>query len=199
MKWWEKTVEYFFIRKYVPEEAILSPLDGKQEAAGDSILGNDEKWLLIEFKVDHAALASEKSKYISYETTKRKLADSDTHHFLVYGTNDSGYFDVRACTYFSNRSLKDIGNIFKYGKSQARFIEYLEEVIKGKKTSDTTSGGVSGSFAFVAAVNGKNKLTRCMSLKEFGLEFSLTLKPELTHTQKLQQKRSLSKGMGFSR
>ncbi len=197
MKWWEKTVEYFFIRKYVPEEAILSPLDGKQEAAGDSILGNDEKWLLIEFKVDNAALASEKSKYISYETTKRKLVDNDTHHFLVYGTNDGGCFDVRACTYFSNRRLPDVGNIFKYGKSQVQFIEYLEEVIKGKKTSGSSSGGVSGSLAFVAAVNGENKLTRCMSLKEFGLEFSLTLKPELTHTQKLQQKRS--RGIGFGR
>ncbi len=34
MKWWEKTVEYYFVRKYLIDSAI-APLDGDEELAGD--------------------------------------------------------------------------------------------------------------------------------------------------------------------
>lgn len=197
MKWWEKTVEYYFIRKYVPEEVILSPLAGKHEAGGDLVTGDQDKWLLIEFKVNKSALKTEESKYKTYELTKVHLMGSDSHHFLVFGSMDTGYFDVRASTYFSKKELPDVEDIFNFGKPQSEFIDYLKEVIKAKKVTETGDGSSSGGFSLVAAVNGKNKVTKCMTLKEFGLEYSLNLKPELSHSEKLKQSRS--KSMGFSR
>lgn len=77
MKWWEKTVEYYFIRKFIPDEMILSPLDGEQEKAGDAFLSNNERWIILEFKKDFESLVSEKKKYKNYDAARNELSPND--------------------------------------------------------------------------------------------------------------------------
>ena len=52
MKWWEKTVEYYFILKCLGDSISIAPLDGHEERGGDAILSSKHRWILIEFKKD---------------------------------------------------------------------------------------------------------------------------------------------------
>lgn len=178
MKWWEKTVEYYFIRKFIPDEMILSPLDGEQEKAGDAFLSTNEKWVVLEFKKDLGALASEKKKYKDYEAAKNALSPDDSHHFLIYGQVVEGSFDLKGRTYFSNRSVSKISEIFEAGKEKQEFISYLEKLIEHKSKIGESSGGSVGSYSFVAGINKDKKITSCMNLYEFGLDHGLKLEPK---------------------
>ncbi len=62
MKWWEKTVEYFFILNCRANHMRIAPLDGKEERAGDVLFSSDNNWVLIEFKRDMECLKSEEKK-----------------------------------------------------------------------------------------------------------------------------------------
>ncbi|ART62851.1 hypothetical protein [Kushneria marisflavi] len=177
MDWWEKTVEYYFIRKFISDEMILSPLDGEHERAGDALLSNHEKWIVIEFKKDSNSLASERRKYKNYSEAKKELSSSDDHHFLIYGQVDDGNFSLVGKTYFSNKNVSDVGEILYAGKGKESFIFYLERLVKHKSKVEESSGGSIGSYSFVAAVSNENKITRCMNLYEFGLDHGLNLEP----------------------
>jgi len=178
MKWWEKTVEYYFIRKFVPEDMILSPLDGVHEKAGDALLSNSEKWVILEFKKDFQSLASERKKYKNYKAALLDLMDQDSHHFLVYGEFICGRFDLVIKTYFSNKSVSNIDKIVGSGKLESEFISYLERLVKHKSKGSGASAGSVGSYSFVAGINKENKITSCMSLHEFGLHHGLSLESE---------------------
>ena len=52
MNWWGKTVEYKFIKEYIDLDSFIAPLDGNEEKAGDAIFGENENFILIEFKKD---------------------------------------------------------------------------------------------------------------------------------------------------
>lgn len=178
MKWWEKTVEYFFIQKYVPEETILSPLDGKQELGGDALLSSDsQNWVIIEFKKALDALDSEKKKYKDYTEAKEELEDEDSHHFLVYGQVEDNEFTLKANQYFSRKLVK-IDDVFSSGKPKKEFLSYLKKLIKHKSSGDESNGGTIGSYSFVAGISKNNKVTSCMNLYEFGLDHGLDLKPK---------------------
>ncbi len=177
MKWWEKTVEYYFIRKFIPDEMILSPLDGKEEKAGDTFLSNNEKWVILEFKKDFESLASEKKKYKNYEAAADELSPEDNHHFLIYGQILDGSFGLGGKTYFSNRPVSTISEIFDAGKNKEKFISYLEKLIKHKTKVGESAGGSVGSYSFVAGISKDKKITSCMNLYEFGLDHGLKLEP----------------------
>lgn len=181
MKWWEKTVEYYFIRKYIPEDMILSPLDGEHEKAGDALLSNNEKWIILEFKKDFESLSSEKKKYKNYDLAKTELSPMDSHHFLIYGQINNNKFSLAGNTYFSDNSVSTIDEIFKAGKEKKEFISYLEKLIEHKSKISESSGGSVGSYSFVAGISNNNKVTSCMNLYEFGLDHGLKLeyKPEI--------------------
>jgi hypothetical protein len=177
MKWWEKTVEYYFIRKFIPDEMILSPLDGEQEKAGDAFLSTNEKWVILEFKKDLESLPSEKKKYKNYEAAKSALSSDDNHHFLIYGQVVDGKFGLGGKTYFSSISVSKISEIFEAGKEKQEFISYLEKLIEHKSTIGESSGGSVGSYSFVAGINKDKNITSCMNLYEFGLDHGLKLEP----------------------
>lgn len=177
MKWWEKTVEYYFIKKYIPDEMILSPLDGNQEKAGDAFLSSNEKWVILEFKKDRPSLSSEKKKYTNYDDAKNALSPNDTHHFLIYGQISRGKFCLAGETYFSGSTVSNIKEIFEAGKDKDEFIAYLETLIQYKTKVDEASGGAVGSYSFVAGIGAENKITSCMNLYEFGLDHGLKLYP----------------------
>lgn len=175
MKWWEKTVEYYFIRKFIPDEMILSPLDGEQEKAGDTFLSSNEKWVILEFKKDFKSLSSEKKKYKDYDLAVTELSPSDSHHFLIYGQITNGKFGLGGKTYFSNSPVSKISDIFNAGKEKEEFISYLERLIAHKSKVDESSGGSIGSYSFVAGISKDKKITSCMNLYEFGLDHGLKL------------------------
>ncbi|MDX7839449.1 hypothetical protein SJS76_07865 [Aeromonas caviae] len=179
MKWWEKTVEYYFIRKYIPENMILSPLDGEQEKAGDAFLSSNEKWVILEFKKDFESLSTEKKKYKNYVAAETALSEHDAHHFLIYGQVCDGEFSLGGKTYFSRNNVNNIDEIFSSGLEKNKFIEYLEMLIKHKSKSDGSGGGTVGSYSFVAGISKDKKITSCMNLYEFGLDHGLNLEPTL--------------------
>ena len=190
MKWWEKTVEYYFIRKFIPEDMIISPLDGEQEKAGDALLSNNDKWIIIEFKKDFKSLSSEKKKYKNYEAALTDLSPYDSHHFLIYGQVHNEEFGLRGKSYFSNKPISNISEIFESGKSKAEFILYLKKLIEYKAKSDESSGGSVGSFSFVAGISQNKKITSCMNLYEFGLDHGFNLEPKLELKRERTRSRS---------
>jgi hypothetical protein len=63
-RWWEKTVEYAFVLRCLPEAASIAPLAGKEETAyGDAHVQLDGQYLLIEFKARHTDAPSEARKF----------------------------------------------------------------------------------------------------------------------------------------
>lgn len=178
MKWWEKTVEYYFIRKFISDKMILSPLDGAEEKAGDALLGTNERWIIIEFKKDIDSLESEKKKYKDYDAAKNELSSLDSHHFLIYGQNQEGTFSLAGKTYFSSEQVSNVSEIFQAAKEKNEFISYLEKLIKHKTKVEESSGGSIGSYSFVAGIGEDNKITSCMNLYEFGLDYGLKLEPK---------------------
>ena len=190
MKWWEKTVEYYFIRKFIPDEMILSPLDGEQEKAGDTFLSNNERWVVLEFKKDFESLASEKKKYKNYDAAQDELSTSDSHHFLIYGQIVDGNFGLRGKTYFSNNPVSNISDIFEAGKEKEEFISYLEKLIEHKSKISESGGGSVGSYSFVAGISKNKKITSCMNLYEFGLDHGLKLEPKPEIKKEAKRERS---------
>lgn len=59
---WEKTVEWAFVRKYLPNAEFAAPIDGDHEIS-DAILAQCGQWFLIEFKHTENDCDSEKDKY----------------------------------------------------------------------------------------------------------------------------------------
>lgn len=177
MKWWEKTVEYYFVRKYISDEMIVSPLDGKEEIVADAMLSHNEKWVIIEFKRDRGTLASEAKKYWDYGNARQDLSETDDHHFLVYGEEVAGEFSLAFRTYFSGKTIADGNKLFEAGKDEEVFIAYLKKLISHKKSASQSSGDTTGGYSFVAGIRGGKKITRCMSLYEFGLDHGLDLDP----------------------
>jgi len=72
IKYWEKTVEWLFVKRYFLSNQIAAPLSGKEEAAGDlmSTFSDSDHWLLIEFKSGEGDFSSEKKKYPIFKYEK---------------------------------------------------------------------------------------------------------------------------------
>lgn len=79
--WWEKTVEYHFVRRILPELMTAIPLAGPVETfLGDLIDGDSAAFRLIEFKRDRRSLNTELAKYLRHSTTD----DARDHYFADY-------------------------------------------------------------------------------------------------------------------
>ncbi|WP_457570078.1 hypothetical protein [Desulfurobacterium sp.] len=172
MKWWEKTVEYYFVRKYLTDSAI-APLDGKAEFAGDALFVRKGKLVLIEFKRDESSISQEKRKFCNFEEAKRVLQDKDDHHYIIFGAFNKN-FTIYAQTYFSNKKM-EIEEALKRGVDPEKFNEYLMKLLKFKnknKNQGGNSGSGSGSimpenYSIVAVVNSNGNIVSCMSLSEY--------------------------------
>lgn len=167
MLWWEKTVEYFFVQKYVDLKMFIAPLDGAHEKAGDAIFSNEKKWLLIEFKRNAKSIMEEESKFTDFPNAKKLLQAKDSHHLIIYGEAKNSNFQLMCQRYFSGITI-DINHALESGTSKGSFLQYLHEFIRHKK-GETGAGG----YSFVAGVSSDGSITKCMKLSEFSEALNL--------------------------
>lgn len=139
VKWWEKTVEYFYFAKYVNGIQSIFPFDGKEEKISDAALFLKGKWIIIEFKREIGCIDDEIQKFDNFPQARESLEDKDKHHFLVYGTFNNE-FDLEAETYFSRETDVSVGNLFSKGISKKQFDEYLNLFLSYKKKSTSGEG-----------------------------------------------------------
>jgi hypothetical protein len=179
--WWEKTVEYYFVQKYVDINMIIAPLNGLQEKGGDAIFANVANWVLIEFKRDFESISSEIEKFNDYESAKSNFLEQDSHHFIIYGEMNGKEFRLNSQTYFSSKK-EELEVVLNSGVNEKIFIPYLKKYIEFKKSKKGTSGG---GYSFVAGISNDGKVTQCMSLSEYSRTRKLvkTLKPKKTLDQ----------------
>jgi len=197
LKWWEKTVEYAFVLRYIDQSVFIAPLDGKEEFGGDAVISTEERFVLIEFKKDQTAFAVEKKKFHDYESARSALEKRDAHHHLVYGMevreDGRSRLSLQSTTYFSREPSENVGEILKSGACLSDFKQYLHDFIYSKKHAGSgDSGGYEpddepddadeidvASYSLVAGVSKDGKLTQCMALREFIHEFVPDLTPVL--------------------
>lgn len=195
LKWWEKTVEYYFIIEYFGGSISIAPLDGQEERAGDAIFSSNNRWLIIEFKKDEQSLSSEQDKFNNYSIAKQSLSDSDGHHFIIYGDinnqENPSRFVLKGRTYFSEKLIKSVEEMLKKGATKQEFTDYLGKLLRFKKGMKSSGSGGLGleNYNVVAGINSDGKVTQCMSLLEAGLE--LGLEPEISREQDKEQGRSI--------
>ena len=175
MKWWEKTVEYKFIKEHIDLDSFVAPLDGNEEKAGDAIFGKNENFILIEFKKDKNSIKDEQKKFSDFTSAKNILSENDKHHILIYGEINNQDLILNAQTYFSEKIIK-LSKEFSNGKTLKEFKKYLDTFLKFKKGSKTEGG--AGSYGLVAGVTQDGSITKCLTLEEFSTEMSLNLNIE---------------------
>jgi hypothetical protein len=153
--WWEKTVEYFYISKYLHSFAMVVPLDGNHEKLSDAALSNGFQWIIIEFKKDLDWLRPEKEKFDKhgsgrYEDAKKTLLAEYgedkglNHHFLVYGeVSEEGDLSLKCEKYFSTpqKNVFDPSELFAKGLTFDRFKKYVEKLVWYKSRDNGDSGG----------------------------------------------------------
>jgi hypothetical protein len=183
--WWEKTVEYTFVQRFMPnfadgraeEDRYLAPLDGDHEKAGDAIMAINTKLVLIEFKRSLGEVNSELKKFPNFENARRALGRKDRHHFLVYGrAGKSSKLELAAQTYFSELEV-EIKKITTKGKAYKSFLIYLNRFLelknpKGgggsdKKSPDSPTDDIGGLdyIVVIGIVSGEPRFA--MSLRDF--------------------------------
>ncbi|CCN70383.1 hypothetical protein [Vibrio nigripulchritudo] len=182
IKWWEKTVEYLFVKKHVDEGSLVIPFDGAEELQSDSALCVASAWILIEFKKEKKSIPSEKKKFYDFKAAKRKLGESDSHHHIVYGApirnGESVNLVLKSQTYFSGSESSNIESILKSGVEFKLFQSYLKEFVSFKKTTEEDAGGiVLDTNSNVVGVTSSGKVVECKSMKEYILEYFPEMAP----------------------
>ena len=105
MLWWEKTVEYYFVKQCLLDVDI-APFDGDVEKLGDALTHNNGKFLLIEFKRAFENLSSEKNKYKDWEESAKAIKVHNAawvdggFHIFIFGSENYGKFELRAHKYW---------------------------------------------------------------------------------------------------
>lgn len=183
--WWEKTVEYFFVQKYVDINMFIAPLDGDHEKAGDAIFSNVNTWVLIEFKRDKSTITDEFGKFTNYESAKSTLKPIGSHHLIIYGDVENDNFLLKCRQYFSGKDVA-IEQALVSGTEKDGFISYLRKFVEFKKASK----GGAGGYSFVAGVNTDGAVTKCMKISEFAE--ALQLEQALQHKLQKKQEQSYS-------
>lgn len=195
MKWFEKTVEYRFVRDF--DSLMACPLDGKLELTGDTIFGKGEEFFLVEFKRNSDARA-ECDKYKSWKTAHDNLSADPMSkcHFVVYGMQEAEQFSLGYANYcdFLRQDTSKFSNIIndRVFKENVVLVDafknYLEKVIIEKlRDKDSNSEGVALSVLEaldnVYIVNPKKAM---LSIREAADELNLTKVLDLT--KKIKQK-----------
>ena len=179
MKWWEKTVEYKFIKEYIDLDSFIAPLDGNEEKAGDAIFGKNENFILIEFKKDKNSIKDEQKKFSNFNLAKSNLSKNDEHHILIYAEINNKDLILNAKTYFSEKII-ELNKKFSNGKTLKEFKIYLDLFLEFKKGSKIEGG--AGSYGLVAGVTQEGGITKCLTLEEFSTEMNLNLNIEIKNT-----------------
>lgn len=183
VNWWEKTVEYAFVRKHMSELASAVPLDGNPEQWwGDLITEEGGEFNLIEFKRDFDAIDDEVDKYSSLKPSadigrnharlvrqqrpSLLVMEGALAHILVLGVEDEETLTMKlklGWYWDADRRLVDIPPRENLPKSKGKyFAEYAEALrkIRQSESQSTSTGGL-----VCATKNGK--LTAAIDLGSF--------------------------------
>ncbi|QCI14184.1 hypothetical protein E6B08_23825 [Pseudomonas putida] len=173
--WFEKTVEYAYVAKLVlnGQMGFAAPLAGVHESwAGDTVFGNADKFVLVEFKRTCDQLPTEKSLFLDYNKAKEELGEY-RHHYFIYGAIKDSKFDLRAELYFDTNEEKyyyDATNILEQGVTKEEFYMYLE-LLAAHKKSDGRVGSGDGmnleTFSTVLGVSQAGIVVETQALHEY--------------------------------
>jgi len=200
--WWEKTVEYLFVKEHVNIDDLIAPLDGKHEKAGDAIIGRVSKWVLIEFKVDEGSLDSEYTKFggkQKFEEAKEALLFDCNHHIFVYGMLEGTKLKLGCKGYF-HRLPANLKKVLANGVNYKEFNDYLAKLLKFKSSegSEASSGGVGPekkrkevNYDRVIGIGEDGEVSECLTLSEYNERYELNkaLKLQIEHAKKLKNAR----------
>lgn len=150
--WWEKTVEYYFIRNYL-ENVTIAPFDGVPEKQmGDALASFEGNAVLIEFKRDENCLNSEKCKYKDWNKAKEdELAKKASFHLMVWGALSEGVFELKKCHYWDIGDKQNIeslnsfsGYVKTHGADSGKLKKYTLFLQENRKegSEGQLSGGV---------------------------------------------------------
>lgn len=168
LMWWEKTVEYAFVRA-CQRDWLAVPLDGDPERAGDALFGDGTVWLIVEFKKDREAIGAEAKKYKDFDNAARQLKERDAHHLIVYGVAASGPLEIRGTTYFSQKTV-ELDKIHLRGATFPEFKCYLDRLLALKKKATGSDSG-SENFGSIVGVSKRDGRAVCLTLDEFNRGF----------------------------
>lgn len=187
IKWYEKSVEYAFVRKFT--KLIVTPLDGNLEKFGDTIFNSENSFFLVEFKKDcsQQCVKSEREKYQDYKASANQMIQSNGHqcHFVIYGHNANKSFSLKATEYccFIMDYICDIdietlsNNAINYDEFKKYLSVVLEEKLRGKK-SDTDAGGIISSLDNMVAISNTGEAASIYeAIQAFKLEALLDRTP----------------------
>lgn len=170
--WFEKTVEYAFALKYLSEYDMICPLDGDHERIGDTILGTNSLWCVIEFKLDKPGvgrpakaeladgkktvassnlMAAEKAKFkgghVAWDKLQQyreKAANLNFHH-IVYGQAVDSKISLGACDYWNTLSPRNVGELLTtFSVEKKQFFDYIDVFVKAKSPAKPGSLGEDG-------------------------------------------------------
>ncbi|AYF15593.1 TPA: hypothetical protein ACX3HS_001868 [Vibrio parahaemolyticus] len=188
--WWEKTVEYSFVKSHVNVGDLIAPFDGNQEAAGDAILSaKDRKWILIEFKRNLKSIEKDLEKFDRYDDAKFELEDISGHHFFIYGANVNSKLTLIARNYFSDMDLLDFGEIFDLGAESIDFFNYIERFTSYKTSIDGSgTGGLEiENYGCVVGIRDDGSVSDCLSLVEVCELIQQKVQQRLAAQEKIKQ------------
>ncbi|WNO10489.1 hypothetical protein [Teredinibacter sp. KSP-S5-2] len=197
MIWWEKTVEYKFILSAATDKKLdfAAPLSGVQEHCfADGIFSSNYKIILIEFKRSYQELKTEEDKFVCYEKAKKEMSGRDTHHYLVYGSEDvTGSLNLHARNYFSQKNVPSVLSVLDHGMNNEEFKMYLCDLIGFKKV-DGRSDGTLGPESTASVLGISSESAKSVSLTEYVRIELPALYQDLTPTKKLNK--DMSFGLG---
>jgi len=188
--WWEKTVEYSFVKSHVKIDDLIAPFDGNQEAAGDAILSaTDKKWILIEFKRNLKSIEKDLDKFDRYEDAKLELEDNSKHHFFIYGASVNKKLTLIARNYFSETDLPNFDSIFDLGLDSIDFFDYIERFTSYKTSVDGSgTGGLEiENYGAVVGIRDDGTVSECLSLVEVCELIQQKVQQQLTQQEKIKQ------------
>jgi hypothetical protein len=180
-RWWEKTVEYAFVRGILPDISKAYPLAGLPERyLSDLLESNEGFYRLIEFKRDEQSInhelrkyargAEERERYKHYSTCIQAKAPNllsmpgAKGHWLVLGVQGSAGMELAGLQYGAlpgKRPFHVAQSTDLHSVSICEFTDYLLELIKLRSAVDTSSGRA----LVVAALEGQ--ATVALRLDEF--------------------------------
>lgn len=180
--YWEKTVEYAFVKEAKFEFA--APLSGAHErAAGDGIFGAECLLVLVEFKRNSDLRDSETKKFKNYIAAATELRGQDSHHFLVFprlAAKISGLdralrdvvkketkregLQLDALTYFGHEKSEALACLSKGAKAHT-FDAYLTRLAWHKEPDRRSPK--EPDFASVLGVTSDDEIVGTVTLAEY--------------------------------
>lgn len=191
MIWWEKTVEYAFVRSCLSENDMITPFDGNHEVMGDAIMNHKNRLVLIEFKRDLSLWRTEQIKFKDYKKAKAELEGIDSHHFIVAGAQKEGGAVLVAQSYFSSRPVT-LRNMLEAAVDKETMIKYILKLVRHKVNSEASGNKslLAPHNACLYGVNARGVITTSLTLEASGIDWAVDhVRKEMgIKEQKVQEK-----------